>query len=79
VLEVVRIGLDWSDQVLERRSILQCHLTKMENMEFLKAMLAKMNTTHEKIVASQERMDANTKARKGERKKRQNQRRHERQ
>jgi uncharacterized coiled-coil protein SlyX len=47
--------LDWRDQELERRSNLQYYLIKMENMEFLKAILAEMNAT-------QEKMDANIKA-----------------
>jgi hypothetical protein len=37
---------------LERRSILQCHLAKMENVEFLKASLAKMDATEEKMNAT---------------------------
>jgi hypothetical protein len=47
------------DRLLEQRPISQCHSTKLEDMEFLKAMLAEMNAN---MKSNQEKAEAKRKA-----------------
>jgi predicted site-specific integrase-resolvase len=48
------VGFDRLDRLLELRFILQCHTTKMENMELFEAMQEMMDAYQAKMLAKME-------------------------